>query len=63
MPKKDGTGPRSGGGGGGMGGPLAAGPGGYCVCQTCGYRESHSAGKPCTEKRCPKCGTPLAREG
>jgi hypothetical protein len=39
MPKGDGTGPAGKGGGGKMGGPLAAGPGGYCMCQVCGHRE------------------------
>lgn len=60
MPTKDGTGPRP--GGGRMGGPLAASPGGYCVCKACGYRETHVAGRPCSDKRCPKCGTNLVRE-
>ena len=45
-----------------MGGPFAAGPGGYCVCPNCGYREPHIAGQPCPQKTCPRCGTPLVRE-
>jgi uncharacterized Zn finger protein (UPF0148 family) len=45
-----------------MGGPFAAGPGGYCVCPNCGYREPHIAGQPCLQKTCPRCGTPLVRE-
>jgi hypothetical protein len=62
MPNRDGTGPRVGGGGKRMGGPVAAGPGGYCVCKACGYREAHVAGSPCSDKSCPKCGTNLVRE-
>ncbi len=44
-----------------MGGPFAAGPGGECICPNCGYREPHTAGVPCYEKKCPNCGTPLVR--
>lgn len=72
MPQKDGTGPRgsgmggSGGGKGGgrggrMGGPVAAGPGGECVCPACGHRESHEVGVPCTERKCPKCNAMMSR--
>jgi len=45
-----------------MGGPLAAGPGGFCVCPNCGYREAHTPGRPCNQKACPKCGTVMIRE-
>jgi len=51
MPRGDGTGPfgtgsgagrgRGGRGLGRRGGPLAAGPGGYCVCPQCGHKEPH----------------------
>lgn len=51
-----------GGGGGRMGGPKAAGPGGNCLCPKCGHREPHVAGQPCTEQTCPKCGTRMIRE-
>ena len=44
-----------------MGGPAAAGPGGYCVCPSCGHREPHVAGVPCYQEKCPKCGTKMAR--
>ena len=37
------------------------GPGGECYCPNCGYREPHQAGVPCYTKKCPKCGTPMAR--
>lgn len=56
-------------GGGQKAGPAAdrgsgqaAGPGGECVCPTCGHREPHVAGQPCTEKKCPQCSTALVRE-
>ena len=66
MPRGDGTGPPGGGGGGRgrgrMGGPLAAGPGGDCVCPKCGHKVSHVVGQPCNQKACPKCGTAMARQ-
>jgi hypothetical protein len=45
-----------------MGGPLAAGPTGYCVCLSCGHRVEHEAGKPCNRQKCPQCGTRMTRE-
>jgi hypothetical protein len=64
MPRGDETGPPSGGSGGGgaMGAPFV-GPGGHCVCPSCGYSEPHIAGQPCNAKTCPKCGKALTREG
>ena len=44
------------------GGPYAAGPGGYCVCPSCGHREAHTAGTPCYQKKCPQCGAKMTRE-
>jgi len=41
---------------------LGLGPGGYCVCPNCGYREKHKRGTPCSALKCPKCGTELMRE-
>jgi hypothetical protein len=43
-------------------GPLAAGPGGFCVCQDCGHRIEHAAGQPCNQQKCPKCGAQMLRE-
>lgn len=63
MPRGDGTGPPTGGGRGRgrMGGPFAAGPGGYCVCPKCGNRVPHPQGQPCNQMTCTKCGTAMAR--
>ena len=75
MPGGDGTGPigrgpmtgRAGGGFGrgggrrGLGGGFARGSGGVCLCPNCGYRESHQLGVSCYTKKCPKCGTTMAR--
>jgi len=46
----------------GFGGGFAEGPGGYCICNNCGYREPHQYATPCPTKNCPKCGTSLLRE-
>lgn len=64
MPRGDGAGPPRGGGGGRgrMGGPLAAGPGGNCVCPVCGHKEKHVQGQPCSQKLCPKCGIRMTRQ-
>jgi len=50
------------GGRGRMGGPLAAGPGGTCVCPKCGYETKHGRGDPCMDKECPKCGAKMTRK-
>jgi hypothetical protein len=71
MPQRDGTGPYAGGGpgtgrGGGRGRmkgtKSGAGPGGECVCPTCGTTASHQAGLPCYQIECPKCGASLVRK-
>ncbi|MCJ7506226.1 ATP-binding protein [Candidatus Bathyarchaeota archaeon] len=48
-------------GGGYGGGGYAAGPGGQCVCTSCGYRAVHVTGQPCYAMRCPKCGASMTR--
>ena len=58
--------PGRGGGGFGRGGRRGLGggfrgPGGDCVCPSCGYREPHQFGVPCNSRVCPKCGTPMTR--
>jgi hypothetical protein len=71
MPRGDGTGPPGGGGpgtgrGGGRGrmsGTKAgAGPGGDCVCPSCGTTAAHQVGLPCYQIECPKCGAPMVRK-
>jgi predicted Fe-Mo cluster-binding NifX family protein len=53
---------RGGQGRGRMGGPLAGGAGGTCLCPKCGHRETHERGVPCVQKQCPKCGIAMTRE-
>ena len=48
------------GGRGRMGG-IAAGPSGECVCPKCGAIVPHQIGVPCTQQKCPKCGSPMVR--
>jgi hypothetical protein len=45
-----------------MGGPMAAGPTGFCICPQCGQKVAHERGIPCTGSRCSKCGAPMIRE-
>lgn len=45
-----------------MSGPLEAGPGGFCICPSCGHKVEHVAGKPCNRQKCPNCGTIMTRE-
>ncbi|MFW5898497.1 MAG: hypothetical protein ACOCT7_01430 [Candidatus Saliniplasma sp.] len=66
MPRGDGTGPPdSGGRGQGRGqgrGAGSAGPGGNCVCPSCGKKVPHKRGVPCYEMKCPECGSQMIRE-
>jgi hypothetical protein len=74
MPRGDGTGPYGEGPGTGrmlgrgrgmgrMGGNRAgAGPGGNCVCPSCGTKIPHQAGIPCYDVSCPTCGAKMTRE-
>ncbi|MFA7652624.1 MAG: hypothetical protein WCY42_02480 [Candidatus Omnitrophota bacterium] len=39
-----------------------AGPGGNCVCPSCGEKVPHQAGTPCALMNCPKCGIRMVRE-
>ena len=50
------------GGRGRMGGPAEAGPGGSCVCSSCGKKTKHETGEPCFSKQCPECGAAMIRE-
>ncbi len=65
MPKGDGMGPPRGPAGRGsrMGGTRpGAGPGGNCVCLSCGEKVPHKQGTPCYDINCPKCGAKMVRE-
>ena len=61
MPNRDGTGPLGRGsiGRGRQAGGLRQGGTKECTCPACGYKEQHTRGIPCTQKKCPKCGTPM----
>ena len=69
MPRGDGTGPPGGGGpgtggrGGGRGrmGGFGLGPGGRCVCPSCGASVPHQRGVPCSSVTCPACGARMTR--
>lgn len=47
----------------GMGRPggKGLGPGGECICPSCGHVEHHMAGDACTDQACPKCGAAMTR--
>ena len=68
MPGGDGTGPlgnaRGAGGRGrrGAGQQNIAGPGGFCVCPSCGKKISHVPSQPCSQVTCPQCGARMTRE-
>ncbi|MBU8920492.1 MAG: hypothetical protein KOO63_01410 [Bacteroidales bacterium] len=38
------------------------GPGGFCVCASCGHKVAHAQGTKCTSLKCPECGKPMVRE-
>lgn len=42
-------------------GGFGLGPGGECVCPSCGNKVPHQAGVPCYTVKCPKCGSPMVR--
>ncbi|MFP4395344.1 MAG: hypothetical protein ACLFTI_08785 [Anaerolineales bacterium] len=39
-----------------------SGPGGACVCPSCGHRQPHQRGVPCYSVQCPKCGADMVKE-
>jgi len=43
-----------------MGG-KGLGPGGECVCPKCGHKVPHQRGVPCFQRKCPECGSFMAR--
>jgi len=65
MPGGDGKGPPTGRGqraGRMKGTQPGAGPGGICVCPSCGEKVPHKQSIPCFKISCPKCGTMMVRE-
>lgn len=59
-----GGGQRGGQGQGGRGrdGGGGRGPGGNCICPGCGAQIAHRQGIPCTQEKCPECGSQMTRE-
>jgi predicted Fe-Mo cluster-binding NifX family protein len=45
-----------------IGGPLASGSGGHCICSQCGHAEPHEPAVPRTGRKCPKCGAIMVRK-
>jgi hypothetical protein len=46
----------------GGGTSASSGPGGNCLCPSCGHKLPHVAGERCLDRLCPKCGTKMTRE-
>lgn len=46
----------------GGGNKPGSGPGGNCVCPSCGHKEPHVVGQRCINQTCPECGTKMIRE-
>lgn len=36
---------------------------GICICPKCDTKTRHTAGIPCQDERCAKCGAKLIRQG
>ncbi len=63
MPGKDGTGPMGAGRDRGrMGGSIAEGSSGTCLCPKCSHEQLHIKGQPCVETQCQKCGSFMTRK-
>lgn len=74
MPRRDGTGPggqgpgtgrgqgRRGGQGRMGGNRQGSGPGGNCLCPSCGHVVIHQQGIPCKQIVCPQCGTNMVKQ-
>lgn len=46
----------------GRGESFRTGPGGYCICLSCGKRVLNKPEMPCFMIRCPRCGFPMTQE-
>ncbi len=44
-----------------MGGRMAGGPGGSCLCPNCGETAPHMRGQPCSQMVCSGCGASMTR--
>lgn len=38
------------------------GPDGSCICPKCDYKTLHEKGHPCSDQKCPECGSTLERD-
>ncbi|MDH5186652.1 MAG: hypothetical protein OEZ20_04940 [candidate division WOR-3 bacterium] len=43
-------------------GRKGLGPGGNCVCPSCGAVVPHQPSIPCFQLKCPKCGAKMTRQ-
>jgi hypothetical protein len=46
----------------GMGGLGHGGPPTNCICPQCGLVVPHEPGIPCYQRKCPQCGSLMARQ-
>ena len=42
-------------------GRRVCGQPGECVCPECGTKTPHGQGIPCTQQKCPQCGTSMMK--
>ncbi len=56
-----GAGKRKAGSGRKTGGSKNAGPPEKCICPNCGNEEPHQPRQPCSQKKCPECGSFMMR--
>lgn len=50
-----------GGGKGRMNGSVQTGPNGFCICSNCGTKLPHKQAQPCSNVKCPHCGSAMVR--
>jgi hypothetical protein len=44
-------------------GGTGEGPGGQCVCPSCGHTQEHAVGEACNQTKCAECGALMERAG